>query len=67
MDLIIGAIYESLAWVNGEKIPRKMKLISADLTADKFKLKSTDSFLTAEVNRATFEEYFSLSEEKTNL
>jgi hypothetical protein len=60
MNLIIGAIYESLAWVNGEKIPRKMKLVSADLEANRFVLKSTESFLTAVVNRATFEEYFKL-------
>lgn len=60
MNLIIGAIYESLAWVNGEKIPHRMKLISADLEADQFILKSTESFLTAVVNRATFEMYFKL-------
>lgn len=64
MDLIIGATYKPLARINGEEIPRRMKLVSADLRADKFKLKSTDSFLTAEMNRFTLELYFSLLEEK---
>lgn len=58
MDLIIGAIYKPFTCINGEEIPRGMKLVSADLGEDKFTLKSINSFLTAEVNRYTFEYYF---------
>lgn len=58
-SIILGGIYKPVvACINEDKIPRRMKLVAADISTDVFKLVSVDSVLTATVNRATFEYYF---------
>lgn len=57
--LIIGGLYEpTQEQINGDPLPLTLQLVSADLTLDKVKLLSINSFVTIECNRATLEYYF---------